>query len=87
MRKTVNLLFYLFLFGVLHNIVNNLDYTVLNGWMVSELYELGGSGRKQLWCNLRYCPRIYVEGLRETMQNHRIVASVPPKIRTGITLI
>jgi hypothetical protein len=41
MRKTINLPFYLFLFGVLHNIVSNLDCIVLNGWLVSELYELG----------------------------------------------
>jgi len=29
-----------------------------------------------------YFPRIYLEGLRETLQNLRIFVSVPPKIRT-----
>jgi hypothetical protein len=34
-------MFHLFIFAVIYNIVSYSDYIMLNGWMKSELCELG----------------------------------------------
>jgi hypothetical protein len=42
-----------------------------------------GCERKRLWPNLRYYPRIFLEGLRKTMKDLRRVG-VAAEIRIGL---